>query len=121
LERLRALSERGADPLKAGYEILDEWEDFLIIGRELGSDDLLVVVSARRASLSYDPLLEKLPRQLGKYFQGNGYLVVLPEQMGEEYLDKTDLNPSMSDVLEEGVKQLDSAGRFVKKVLKGKG
>jgi hypothetical protein len=116
LERLRALCERGSSPLEALFEEMEDWEDFLIVGRGLRADDLLVVVSARRASLSYDPLFERLPRLLYRYFRDNGHLVVLPEQMGDEYHRKADLNPSMSEALEEGVKQLDSAGRFVKKV-----
>ncbi|MCW5899929.1 MAG: cation:proton antiporter [Flavobacteriales bacterium] len=119
LERLRILCERGADPLVAGYEVLDDWEDLLIIGRGLGRDDLLVVVAARKGSISYDPKMDKLPRQLGRYFTENGFLVIMPEQLGDDYLDKKDLNPAMTDMLEEGVKTLDSAGRFVKKVLKG--
>ncbi len=121
LERSRALCERGPSPLNAGFAEMEDWEDFLIVGRELRADDLLVVISARRASLSYDPLFERLPRLLYRYFRDNGHLVVFPEQMGEEYHGQADLNPSMSEALEVGVKQLDSAGRFVKKVFRSKG
>jgi len=118
-ERIKVLCERGGDPLKATYEVLDGWEDFLIIGRDLGGDDLLVVVSARRGSLSFDANLDKLHRQLARYFTDNGFLVIFPEQLGDEFMGKADLNPSMTEALEEGVKTLDSAGRFVKKVFKG--
>jgi hypothetical protein len=119
MERLRILCERGADPLKAQYELLDSWEDLLILGRELGVDDLFVVISARKNALSYDPLFDKLPKKLARYFKQNGYLVVFPEQLGDVAMDKKDLNPAMTDMLEEGVKQLDTAGRFVKKVFGG--
>jgi nucleotide-binding universal stress UspA family protein len=119
LERIRILCDRGNDPVVATYGELEDWEDLLIIARELRNDDLLVVVGARRGSISYDPLLEKLPRQLGKYFADNGSLIIIPEQPGDDYFDKKDLNPSMTEMIEGGVKTLDSAGRFVKKVLKG--
>jgi Kef-type K+ transport system membrane component KefB len=118
-ERIKVLCERGGDPLKASYETLDSWEDFLIIGRDLGGDDLLVVVSARRGSLSFDAHLDKLHRQLARYFTDNGFLVVFPEQFGDIHMGKADLDPSMTEALEEGVKTLDSAGRFVRKVFKG--
>lgn len=119
LEKLRILCQRGADPLAAAFQVLDNWEDLLIIARELRGNDLLVVVTARRGSISYDPLQEKLPRQLARYFEDHGFLVIVPEQFGEVAIDKADLNPAMTDMITGGVKTLDSAGRFVKKVLQG--
>jgi Kef-type K+ transport system membrane component KefB len=119
LERLKELSFRGADPLKATFEELDSWDDLLIVGRHMRENDMLVVVTARRNSLSYDPLFEKLPRLLSRYFKNNGFIVIYPEQLGEEYFDRTNLDPSMGEVLEEGVKTLDQAGRLVKKIFSG--
>lgn len=119
LERLKEMSFRGPDPLKATFEELGSWDDLLIVGRHMRENDLLVVVSARRNSLSYDHLFEKLPRLLGRYFKNNGFIVIYPEQLGEEFIDRDKLDPSMGEVLEEGVKTLDTAGRFVKKIFTG--
>jgi Kef-type K+ transport system membrane component KefB len=110
----------GAGLHEVALRELDDWDDFLVLSRELGADDLLVVVSARPGSLSYDTLFAKLPRQLHRHFSANGFLVIYPEQLGEDSSDKTDLDPSMADVLEGGVKHLDSAGRRVKKLLRGR-
>ncbi len=118
LQPLRTLCEK-AGLHEATFEILDDWDDFLIIGRDLGGDDLLVVVAARPNSLSYDPLMDKLPRQLGRYFTANGFLVVFPEQLGEETFERPDLDPSMVDVLEGGVKGLETTGRYVRRFLRG--
>lgn len=118
-ERIKVLCDRGNDPLKATFESLDSWEDLLIIGRDLGRDDLLVVVGARKGALSHDVHMEKLHRQLARYFADNGFLVIFPEQFGDAFPGKIDLDPSMTEAFEEGVKTLDSAGRFMKKVFKG--
>jgi Kef-type K+ transport system membrane component KefB len=59
---------------------LEEWEDFLIISRDLRQDDLLVVLSARKNTLSYNKLFDKLPKQLTKYFENNNVLLLFPEQ-----------------------------------------
>jgi hypothetical protein len=119
LERLKALVERSTNPVPANFEELDSWDDILIIGRHLRSNDLLVVITARRNSLSYDALFEKLPRLLSRYFKETGFIVVYPEQMGDEFQNRSSLDPSMGEVLEDGVKTLDSAGRFVKKIFTG--
>ena len=62
------------------FHALEEWEDFLIIGRDLRQDDLLVVLNARKNTLSYNKLFDKLPRQLSKYFEGHNVLMLYPEQ-----------------------------------------
>lgn len=100
------------------FQVFGDMDDFLIIGRELGSDELLVVVAARPNSLSYDPFMEKLPRLLARHFQANGFLVIYPEQLGEEFDDPHDLDPSMTGVLEGGVKRLDDAGRYMRDIFK---
>ena len=67
----------------AEYSILEEWDDLLILTGQVNFDHLLVVISARRGSISYDPAFEKLPSQLGRYFANNSFIVLYPEQFGE--------------------------------------
>lgn len=81
LDRIKIVM-KGLDhnfPLK--YHALDDWEDVLIISRDLLIDDLLVVLSARKHTISYNKLFEKIPRQLSKYFQNNSILLLYPEQL----------------------------------------
>ena len=46
-------------------------------------DHLLVIISARRGSISYDSSFEKLPAQISKYFANNSLIVLYPDQLGE--------------------------------------
>src|SRR5690606_26436403 len=48
------------------YKQLDEWSDFLVISRDITPDDLFIIVSARKNTMSYNPLFEKIPKQLSK-------------------------------------------------------
>ncbi len=73
---------------KFTFYTLADWEDFLILSREVKENDLLVVVTARRQSISYTPLLEKLPRQLTQYFSDNSFIVLFPEQFKEGEFDR---------------------------------
>ncbi len=117
LKALRKLGDK-AGLTAVEYRAFEDWDEFLVLTSILRDDDLLVVVAARRRSLSYNALFEKLPRQLGRHFARNGHLLIFPEQLGEEFHEHGDLDPSMADVLEGGVKRLDDAGRYVKRIFK---
>lgn len=75
--------------IKPKFVLFDDWDDFLILSRELSVNDLLVVVVARKQSISYSPLFEKLPHQLTKFFQRNSFIVLYPEQFKEGEIDRT--------------------------------
>lgn len=65
------------------FSRLDDWGDLLLLIGQVNYDHLLVIVSARRGSISYDPAFEKLPAQLGKYFSNNSLIILYPDQLGE--------------------------------------
>lgn len=65
------------------FSLLDDWDDLLILTGQVSYDHLLVIVSARKGSISYDSSFEKLPTQLAKYFANNSLVVVYPDQLGE--------------------------------------
>lgn len=65
------------------FSHLDDWGDLLLLTGQVNYDHLLVIVSARRGSISYDPAFEKLPAQLGKYFSNNSLIILYPDQLGE--------------------------------------
>ncbi|MBR2493028.1 MAG: hypothetical protein IKB64_06190, partial [Paludibacteraceae bacterium] len=56
--------------------------------KEVQYNDLLMVVTARKQSISYTPLLEKLPKQLSNYFSENSFIVLYPEQFKEGEYDR---------------------------------
>ncbi len=71
------------------YTLLADWDDFLMLTSVVQKDDLFIVITARKASLSYSPLLDKLPKQMATYFKDYSYIVLYPEQFKEGEEDKT--------------------------------
>ena len=65
------------------FSHLDDWDDLLLLTGQVNYDHLLVIISARRGSISYDTAFEKLPAQLGKYFSNNSLIILYPDQLGE--------------------------------------
>ncbi|MDD6891859.1 MAG: cation:proton antiporter [Bacteroidales bacterium] len=68
---------------RAAYSELDDWDDLLLLTGQVNYDHLLVIVSARRGSISYDSSFERLPVQISKYFNNNSILLLYPEQKGD--------------------------------------
>lgn len=66
--------------VKAEYHLFEKMEDFLVLSREISKNDLLIVVSGRRGTLSYHSSLDKVPKYLSEYFRDINFLIIYPEQ-----------------------------------------
>lgn len=68
--------------IRKEYNIMNDWSEFVMLTKTVNEDDLLVVISARRTSMSFSSDLEDTPNLLSKYFNHNNLLVIFPEQFG---------------------------------------
>ncbi|MDE6263722.1 MAG: cation:proton antiporter [Paramuribaculum sp.] len=75
---------RGRYGVRSEYRQMDEWDDFLLLSSRIKDEDLFIVITARRASLSHTSDLDTLPDFLQKYFSRNNLIVIYPEQFGEQ-------------------------------------
>lgn len=69
--------------LRSEFSLLEDWEDLLLLTGQVSFDHLLIIVSARRGFISYDPSFERLPMQITKYFNNNSLIVLYPDQFGD--------------------------------------
>ena len=63
---IRGYIQKKHKDTRAVYSELDDWNDLLLLTGQVYYDHLLVIVSARRGSISYDSSFEKLPMQVSK-------------------------------------------------------
>jgi Kef-type K+ transport system membrane component KefB len=80
LNILKNLVADSRPAVTASFTSFEDWQDFLILSREIGPDDLFVVVSSRNESVSYNKHLDLVPAQLAKYFQAVSFVIIYPEQ-----------------------------------------
>ncbi|MDE6269160.1 MAG: cation:proton antiporter [Muribaculaceae bacterium] len=73
--------KRGQFAVRAEYKEMRDHDDFVLLSREVGEDDLFVWVSARPNTVSYSPDMAELPSFMQRYYANNNLLVVYPEQM----------------------------------------
>jgi len=58
-----------------------DWDDFLILTKEIEKNDLFMAVLARQHTLAYHPGMDKIPRYLSRYFKEVSFAVLYPEQI----------------------------------------
>lgn len=79
--------------LNVSFRELASWEDFLIISKHIKHGDTLIVITARKATLSYNNLFEKIPYYLNKYFADHNFLLIYPRQTAPDGTDNDIYNP----------------------------
>ena len=62
------------------YQEMTEWDDFILLSGEVGPEDLLIIIGARKGSISYSASQEEIPEFLSKNFAAHNLMVVYPEQ-----------------------------------------
>lgn len=73
-----ALADEKAE-VSVKFETLESYDDFILLSSDI-DDDLLVVVGARKGSISHCTDLDSLPGFLSKYFTRHNLLVIYPKQ-----------------------------------------
>jgi hypothetical protein len=89
--------------------IFDDWDDILILSRNIHADDLLILVSSRKEGISFLPALENFPEKLQKYFPSVSKVIVYPQQFVQDY-ESSDYEAPVEPLS----KSLETIQRFTK-------
>jgi hypothetical protein len=102
------------------YKQFDDIEDLLVLAREITSNDLIVVVSARKGTLSYKPYLEGMSARLNRHFNDNNVILIFPEQTEVGYVE-AGLQPDDLTLapIQEQLDNLNKLSKAVKRIFKG--
>lgn len=97
--------------------LFTDWDEFLILSKEIHETDFLVFVSARKATSSYMGALEHVPAKLEKYFSINNKLIIYPHQYretisGDQYTDFT------GETLHKGIEAVQKLSKGIGSIFK---
>lgn len=81
------------DNVRADYQLMESWDDLLMLSKDLSFDHLFVVVSARQGTLSYQNSFVQLPKLITRYFSNNSLMIIYPDQQGETVDEPTFSEP----------------------------
>ncbi|WP_194778228.1 cation:proton antiporter [Pararhodonellum marinum] len=119
LDYIRQVQEKFQ--IEASFFDFPDWEDFLILSRDLSKNDALVVVMSRKNGGSFDPVMDKLPKYLNKYFQNNNYILIYPMQSDFDQKGYTAIGgTSLFNPLLNSVGMIDDFGKTVSKLFRRK-
>jgi len=67
--------------LRAPIEFLEfnDWEDFLIISKNVQPEDIIILITARKGNVTYQPILDGIPLKMESYFKENARIMIFPQ------------------------------------------
>lgn len=83
-EKIRDYIRRKHPATRADYLPLEDWDELLMLTGSVNYDHLLVLITARRGTLSYQSSFDHLPVQIERYFSNNSLMLLFPDQFGSE-------------------------------------
>jgi len=104
-------------PINIEYVEFFNWNEFLILSRDVKNDDNLVIVLSRKNFLSYHTEMTKIPMYLNKYFSSNNFVLVFPAQSISIHEEKVDLTNSS---LIETIEKVDIIGKTIANIFRKK-
>ncbi len=70
--------------VRAELTPMGHWNELPQLAAHIADDHLLVVVTARRGTISYKNALDRLPDELQQYFSGKNLMIIFPDQYGDQ-------------------------------------
>lgn len=69
--------------VRGEYTPMGHWNELPKLASDIGKDQLFVVITARKGTISYKNALERLPDELTQYFAGTNLMIIFPDQYGD--------------------------------------
>ena len=66
------------------------------LSKEVREDHMLVIVLARRGSISFRPSFEHIPRQINKYYRETGLMLIFPDLYAETATKSLSINEPLT-------------------------
>lgn len=102
---IETILQLDAFAIPRSYRITQAYDDFIILSNRIQSDDLFIVVNARRGSISFDADMDTLPDFLRHHFASTNLMVIYPEQSDD--FTQTDMS-TLADAMIADVSQTPS-------------
>lgn len=69
---------------RVSYQTMTSWSELPALAGKVNHDHLLVVVTARKDTVSYKSAQEKLPEELKHHYKGENIIILFPDQYGDD-------------------------------------
>ncbi|MEJ8757548.1 cation:proton antiporter [Pontibacter sp. H259] len=80
LNKIRQTLSTTKPAVEAEFEPLSDFKELEDMRTQLRKEDMIVVISARKRTLSYNSHLDHVPRLLSRHYKDNSFIILYPEQ-----------------------------------------
>ncbi len=101
------------------YKSLDGIENYFMVADDFRSNDLIVVVGARKGTVSYQSYMETIPSRLVRQFDRNNLMLLYPEQRQAE-TPEVGMKPEdiVLTPIQDQIDNINRLGRIVRRAFK---
>ena len=69
--------------IRVDYHLMQHWNQLPELAQKINEDHLFVVITARKGTVSYKSVFDKLPTELQRFYQRQNLMIIFPDQYGE--------------------------------------
>lgn len=122
IKELKDLQTVSKLSVKTTFHPFPNWDDFLVLSREIKQNDLFVIVASRKGHFSYHHTQDRLPYYLSNYFTENSFIILYPKQLelGLQHNDILHADAALAEKFVEGVSNVNKVGDFFKGIFSKK-
>lgn len=99
--------------MRVSYTKMAHWAEMPSLAASISADNLFVVVTARKGTVSYKNALEFLPDEITRHFSGSNIMIIFPDQHGDAMDEMTIAQPQHT----EEHSAYEAIGKWIKKKL----
>ena len=99
--------------MRVSYTKMAHWAEMPNLAASISPDNLFVVVTARKGTVSYKNALEFLPDEITRHFSGTNLMIIFPDQHGDAMDEMTFAQPQHT----EDQSAYETIGKWIKKKL----
>lgn len=99
--------------MRVSYTRMAHWAEMPSLAASISADNLFVVVTARKGTVSYKNALEFLPDEITRHFSGSNIMIIFPDQHGDAMDEMTFAQPQHT----EEHSAYEAIGKWIKKKL----
>ena len=99
--------------MRVSFTTMVHWAEMPNIAATVADDQLFIIVTARKGTVSFKNALERLPDEIQRHFSGKNIMIIFPDQHGDAMEEMTFAQPQHT----EDMSAYDTLNKWIKKKL----
>ena len=99
--------------MRVSFTTMVHWAEMPNIAATVADDQLFIIVTARKGTVSFKNALERLPDEIQRHFSGKNIMIIFPDQHGDAMEEMTFAQPQHT----EDMSAYETLNKWIKKNL----